>query len=460
MDWYWAFRTNSRCVRSLEESDQSSSTQSNSTARKMEQLNSTEINFIFEIILHKYSIGLMIVGKLVWQQEEDRKEDISIALIIREESFTSELFKDTLETISLIPALQDNVMIESGIFSITSTTLDVHSIFTLLSTLDWYLEVKIQAEDKQYSSCPLIQETNHKDPEYIDFSVPRRAKYVHSAWKKHQDAAFWVDINLAIKEGLTFFQTPIECNYTSRDTSSLLHSKSWKIQNSRSFVWKTILVSSTTTKDLIETRSQLDQRNDQLGSTVEQQPVGELIQQSFGEGQHVKFSKPTQPKPKPICDRSGKPEDTEDVFVDKGETSRSHEIDETGLHEELGSSDRSGIPEKLSENIRVKHAHDGTGQPVEQNSSSTHSERTICSWRKSWHGVIQRGQRVQPCNQRGEHWLQHFGSTTFCSETITWRQRSKFDSEDREPPSATWHFKVILTTSTIQPFQQRITRRD
>ena len=68
----------------------------------MEQLNSTESNSIFEIILHKYSIGLMIVGKLVWQQEEVRKEDISIALIIREESFTSELFKDTRETILLI----------------------------------------------------------------------------------------------------------------------------------------------------------------------------------------------------------------------------------------------------------------------------------------------------------------------------------------------------------------------
>ena len=68
----------------------------------MEQLNSTELNSIFGIILHKYSIGLMIVGKLVWQQEEVRKEDISIALIIREESFTSELFRDTPDVISLI----------------------------------------------------------------------------------------------------------------------------------------------------------------------------------------------------------------------------------------------------------------------------------------------------------------------------------------------------------------------
>ena len=67
----------------------------------MEQFNSRELNSIFEIILHKYNIGLMIVGNLVWQQEEVRKGDISIALIIREESFTSELFEDTLETISL-----------------------------------------------------------------------------------------------------------------------------------------------------------------------------------------------------------------------------------------------------------------------------------------------------------------------------------------------------------------------
>ena len=68
----------------------------------MEQLNSIEFIFIFEVILHKYSIGLMIVGKLVWKQEEVRKEDISIALIIRGESFTSELFKGTLETVLLI----------------------------------------------------------------------------------------------------------------------------------------------------------------------------------------------------------------------------------------------------------------------------------------------------------------------------------------------------------------------
>ena len=91
----------------------------------------------------------------------------------------------------------------------------------------------------------------------------------------------------------------IECNYSSRYTSSLLHSKSWKIENWRSFVWKTILVSSTTTKDLIETRSQLDQRewsigfyswtNSQLGNSF-----NSLLEK------HFVLNFPNQPNPNPI----------------------------------------------------------------------------------------------------------------------------------------------------------------
>ena len=41
------------------------------------------------------------------------------------------------------------------------------------------------------------------------------------------------------------------------------------------------------------------------------------------------------------------------------------------MHKELGSSDRTGKLVKLSEDIRVKHAHDGTGEPV-KSSASTH----------------------------------------------------------------------------------------
>ena len=48
------------------------------------------------------NIGRMIVGKHAWQQEENPKEDVSIALIFQEQLFTSELFKDTQDVVSLI----------------------------------------------------------------------------------------------------------------------------------------------------------------------------------------------------------------------------------------------------------------------------------------------------------------------------------------------------------------------
>ena len=55
------------------------------------------------------------------------------------------------------PTLQDNVLIGPGI-SLTFTMWEAISIFIQLSAMDWYLEVKIWAEDKQCSSCLLIQE--------------------------------------------------------------------------------------------------------------------------------------------------------------------------------------------------------------------------------------------------------------------------------------------------------------
>ena len=130
--------------------------------------------------------------------------------------------------------------------------------------------------------------------------------------------------------------------------------------------------------------------NDQSGSTVEQPPVGQF----FGEAPRAEFSKPTQSKPNPICDRTGKPVDTERVFVEKGKTSRSQEIVGKCLQEELGSSDRTVKPVKCEDN-RVMHVHDRTGEPV-KSSANTHSGR-IWFCRTSWYCNIKREQ-VQPCN--------------------------------------------------------------
>ena len=59
--------------------------------------------------------------------------------------------------------------------------------------------------------------------------------------------------------------------------------------------------------------------NDELGSTVEQQPEGKVVRHSRGEVFHATFSQLTQPIPKPICDRSGQPDNTQGVFVVKVE---------------------------------------------------------------------------------------------------------------------------------------------
>ena len=103
--------------------------------------------------------------------------------------------------------------------------------------------------------------------------------------------------------------------------------------------------------------------NDELGSTVEHQPVGKLVQQSFGEAPRAESSKPTQSKPNPIGDRTVKP-------VEQENTSCSREIVGKCLQEELDSSDRTGKPVKCEDN-RVMQVHDRTVKPVE---SRTHTQ--------------------------------------------------------------------------------------
>ena len=48
---------------------------------------------------------------------------------------------------------------------------------------------------------------NHKDPDTIDLEAPRLARYLQTAWKKHQNTVYWIDIRLNQKKGLNFYQT-------------------------------------------------------------------------------------------------------------------------------------------------------------------------------------------------------------------------------------------------------------
>ena len=215
----------------------------------MEQFNFTESNSIFEAIIHRYIIGLMIDGKLVWLQD------------------------------------------------------------------------------------------------------------MHSAWKRHRDAVFWVDIDLGIKEGLVFYQTRSNAIILQGTLPAHYISQVERLKSGEMLYESRYLSPRPPPKISLKHDHNWTTGNDQSGSTVEHQPVGKLVQQSFGEAPRAESSKPTQSKPHPIVDRTVKPVTQEIVGKSQGE---------------LSSSDRTSKPVKCEDN-RVMQAHDRTVKPVESH-THTHTQ--------------------------------------------------------------------------------------
>ena len=105
------------------------------------------------------------------------------------------------------PTLQDNVLIGTGIFPYiyhVGCTFNIHFIIN-----NGLVPGGQSSNKRQTVFCLPVdpRDKEHKDLEKIDLNIPRSAQYLHNAWKKHQDAVYWVDINLAIQKGLTFYQT-------------------------------------------------------------------------------------------------------------------------------------------------------------------------------------------------------------------------------------------------------------
>ena len=241
-------------------------------------------------------------------------------------------------------------MIQSGFFHHNyhiGCVLNLHSIINnelILGGQDWsrrqtvfFLPVDPRKED-------------HKDPERIDFSVPRLARYMYSAWKRHQDAVYWVDIDLAIREGLRFYQTRSNAIILQGTLPAHCIFKVERLKTGEMLYERRYLSPRPPPKISLKHDLNWSKGNDQ-GSTVEYQPVAKLVQQSFGEAPRAGSSKPTQ-FPKPIEDRTGKLVTQEIVGKSQGE---------------LSSSDRTGELVK-DEEKRVLRNHDRTGELVEGSS--------------------------------------------------------------------------------------------
>ena len=150
----------------------------------------------------------MIDGKLVWLQEEVRSKrryqycSDNLGSIIYLRALQGHSGSNLID-----PTLQDNVLIGTGIFPYiyhVGCTFNLHSIINNGLILGGQ---NLSRRQTVFFLPVDPRNESQRDPEYIDFSVPRLVLYLHSAWKRHQDAVFWVDIDLGIKEGPAFYQT-------------------------------------------------------------------------------------------------------------------------------------------------------------------------------------------------------------------------------------------------------------
>ena len=264
------------------------------------------------------------------------------------------------------PSLQDNVVILSGFFQ---HIYHIGCAFNLHSIINSGLIPGGQNSSKRPTVFFLpidLRDNSHKDPEKIDLSVPRRAQYLHNAWKRRQDAVYWVDINLAIRKGLTFYQTRSNAIILQGILPAYCIPKVVRLKTGEVLYEKAYMSPRLPPK--ISLRHEWTK---ELGSKIVQQPEGETVRQPEREVvRQTKFFQATQLIPNPIRDRSGRL----DEMQDGRNTSRSQEISVNFFNEEPSSSDRTGRPVETEEiqarssedskSLNVEQTHDRTGRPV------------------------------------------------------------------------------------------------
>ena len=134
------------------------------------------------------------------------------------------------------------------------------------------------------------------------YDVSRDTCIVHGS--RHQDAVFWVDIDLGIKEGFVFYQTRSNAIILQGTLPAHCIVKVERLKTGEKLYERQYLSPRPPPKISLKHDLNWTKGNDQSGSSSEHQPVGKLVQQSLGEPLQAGSSKPTQSKP--VEDRTGK----------------------------------------------------------------------------------------------------------------------------------------------------------
>ena len=151
------------------------------------------------------------------------------------------------------PTLQDNLLIPDNFFEYIyhiGCAISLHCI----TNSGLIPGGQNSSRDRQtiFSTAVNPMDKEHKDPYKLDLTKPRLAWYKQKKWKRHQDTVYWVDIQLAQRQGLKFYQTKIERNHPLRYTPRSLYLESccdgiWRIH-----IRESICVTSTTSNDFLQ----------------------------------------------------------------------------------------------------------------------------------------------------------------------------------------------------------------
>ena len=242
------------------------------------------------------------------------------------------------------PTLQDNVIIPDGFFKYiyhVGCAINLHSIIN-----SGLIRGGQNLSNRQTVVFLLVNPLNkeHKDPDTIDLEAPRLAQYMHNAWKKHQNTVYWVDIKLALKKGLKFYQTRSNAIILHETLPAYCIPKVVRMETGE-VIYENVYASPRPPPKISLKHDWMKE----LGSEVAQRPDGQVARLA-------KCSHSSQPNPNPDHDRTGRPV----VWPQRG-AHRSQEIEtrfsresKNSILEEDVNHDRTGKPVVCSQSERSK----------------------------------------------------------------------------------------------------------
>ena len=247
----------------------------------MERFNSGKLRNIFRVNFPKFLLVWRSLESMFGSRRRSKKKISVLVWYFRNNSLppSSSRTLRTKSHWSFVTGQCDNsVWIISNIF----TTSDVRLIFILSSTMDWYLEVKVPARDRQYSFCLLIPKTK-------GIKMLKRLTWMylvmHNTCTTHgrniKTRKNCVDVNLAIRKGLTFYRTRSNAIILQGILPAYYISKVAKLKTGEVLHEKACMSPRPPPK--ISLRHDWARGDIPLSSTVDQQPEGEVARQSRGE---------------------------------------------------------------------------------------------------------------------------------------------------------------------------------